>query len=242
MTAHVSFKKTDIVHMLATVPSPIPAKHLFFGEQGLGGRVLEFFLNNIIYCDDHLQTGSLPDDVFDRINEIAKGVPAGSGGILFLPWLNGLIVPEENPHARGAFYNLSLNTTRGHLARSLMEGIAYNNRWTFRPAEKFIGQKLDKLRFAGGGALSDVWSQILADVLGVPIHQVDEPTHTAARGCALFAFYKLGYRTLEELPDLVKIKKVYEPNEANRPVYDKMYSQFIELYRGSKKVFTGLNG
>jgi len=242
MTAHVPFKKTDVVHMLATLPSPFTSKHLFFGEQGLGGRVLEFFLHNIIYCDDYLETGSLPDDVFDRVNEIAKEVPAGSGNVLFLPWLNGLIVPEENPHARGAFFNLSVNTSRGHLARSLMEGIAYNGRWTLKPAEKFIGRKFDHLRFAGGGALSDLWSQILADVLRVSIYQIAEPTHTAARGSALFAFYKLGYRTLEELPDLVRIKKVYEPDDANRPVYDKMFGQFRDLYRGSKKVFASLNG
>ncbi len=122
-----------------------------------------------------------------------------------------------------------------------MEGIAYNNRWTRGPAEKFIGRPIKRFRFSGGGALSDVWCQIHADVLGVPIHQVEDPIHTTVRGTALLGFMALGYMTIEELSGLIKIKRVFEPNLSNRTVYDKMYTQYRELFKRNKKVFAALN-
>lgn len=89
--------------------------------------------------------------------------------------------------------------------------------------------------------MSDVWSQIHADVLGVPIHQVDDPTHTTVRGTAFLGFMVLGHRSIEELPELIEIKQVFEPNVSNRAVYDKMYIQYRELFKRNQKVFAALN-
>ena len=166
---------------------------------------------------------------------------AGSGGLIFLPWLNGSIVPCEDPHVRGGFVNLSLNTTRNHLSRAIMEGLAYNNRWTREAAEKFIGRRIESFRFAGGGALSDLWSQIHADVLGVPIHQVDDPINTTVRGTALLAFIAMGYRAIDEIPGLIRFKRVFEPDETKREIYDKMYGQYRELFKKNRKIFKALN-
>ena len=241
MTCHIPFKKTDLKHVMTSIPSPFKSRYYLFGEQGAGGKCVEFYLKNIVYFDDEFNTGSKPDDAYERFNTISSEAPAGSGGVIFLPWLNGSIVPSENPNARGGFINLSLSTTRNHLTRAVMEGLAYNNRWTRGPAEKFIGRPFKNFLFSGGGALSDVWSQIHADVLGVPIHQVDDPVNATVRGAALLAFISLGYRSLEELPGLVKIKQVFEPDESNRAVYDKMYTQYLELFKRNRKVFAALN-
>ena len=242
MTCHLPFKKTDIFHMMASIPSPLTSKYLLMAEQGTGGKNLEHFLNNIVYAEDEFSTGTVPDDVYQRVNRIAEDVHAGSGGLVFLPWLNGTLVPEENPSARGGFFNLSLKSTRSHMTRALLEGIAFNNRWTRGPAEKFIGHRFESFRFAGGGALSDVWGQIHADVLGVPIHRVVDPFKTVVRGAALYAFYKMGIRSLDELHDLIKIERVFEPDDRNRPIYDKLFAQFRALYKRNKKVFAALNG
>ncbi len=242
LTCHVPFKKTDLSSYMTSIPSPIESRYLLMGEQGTGGKNLEFYLNNIIYAEDEFNTGPMPEDIYNRVNQTASRVPAGSEGVLYLPWLNGTIVPDENPNVRAGFLNLSLTSTRSHMIRAIMEGIAYNNRWTFGPAEKFTGQKFHSLRFSGGGALSDLWAQIHADVLDVPIHQVADPTHTTLRGTAFVAFNKLGYRSLEELSDLVKIKHVYKPIKSNRSTYDKIYNQFREIYKRNKKVFNALNG
>ena len=241
MTCHLPFKKTDIFHTMTTMPSPIKSRYLLMAEQGTGGKSLEFYLKNIVYADDELGAAPMPDDAYERVNRIAAAVPAGSEGVLYLPWLNGTLAPEENATARGGFFNLSLSSTRRHMTRAVLEGIAYNNRWTLGPAEKLTGQKFSHFRFAGGGAQSDVWAQIHADVLGVPIHQLADPTHATLRGAALLAFDKLGHRSLKESANLVKIGRVFEPDESKRAVYDKMYEQFRALYKRNKKVFAALN-
>jgi xylulokinase len=241
LTCHLPFKKTDISHVMTSLPSPFKNRYYLLGEQGTGGRCVEFFLKNIIYPEDEYQTGTKPEDAYERFNTMASSTPAGSGGVIFLPWLNGSIVPCEEPHVRGGFMNISLNTTRRDLSRAIMEGLAYNNRWTMEPAEKLIGRSIKSMRFSGGGALSDVWSQIHADVLGIPIHQIADPVNTTVRGTALLALVALGYRRLEEIPDLVKIKRVFTPDRSNQKIYNKMYTQYRRLFKRNKAVFNALN-
>ena len=241
MTCHVPFKKTDLTHFMTSLPSPFKSRYYLLGEQGAGGKCVEFFLNNIVYCNDGLETGPRPDDAYRLFNKSAAEAPPGSGGVIFLPWLIGAIVPSEDPYVRGGFVNLSLNTTRSHMSRAVMEGLAYNSRWTREAAEKFIGRRIGSFRFSGGGALSDVWAQIHADVLGVPILQVDDPINTTLLGTAFLAFTVLGYRALVDIPKLVKIKRVYQPDESNRAVYDHLYTQYRELFKRNRKIFKSLN-
>jgi xylulokinase len=242
LTCHLPFKKTDLIHTMTSMPSSLENRYLLMAEQLAGGKALEFFLRNIVYASDEFKTGTMPEDAYVLANRIAAGAPAGSGGVIFMPWLNGTMSPEENGAARGGFFNLSLGSTRSHMTRAVMEGIAYNNRWTCEVAEKFTGRRFTSFRFAGGGALSDVWAQIHADVLGVPMHQIADPMHTTIRGTAMLAFNKLGLRGIGELPGLIKINRVFEPNGTNRSTYDKMYRQFRELYKRNKKIFIALNG
>ena len=138
--------------------------------------------------------------------------------------------------------NLSLKTDRSHLSRAIMEGLAYNSRWTREPAEKFIGRRIESIRFSGGGALSDLWARIHADVLGVPVFQVADPVNATVRGTALLALMTLGRCTLEEIPARVRIKRVFEPDGASCRVYDRMYAGYRALFRRNKKVFRALNG
>jgi len=242
LTCHIPFKKTDIVHMMASMPSPLRNKYLLIAEQGTGGKNLEHYLRNIVFAEDDFRTGPVPEDVFGLTNRVAAGAPPGSGGVLFLPWLNGSLAPQENPRVRGGFFNISLKTTRGHMTRAVMEGVAFNNRWAMGPAQKFTGHGFPRLRFAGGGALSDLWAQIHADVLGVPIHRVADPMHTTVRGAALYAFSRLGIVPADRLSGRVDIERVFEPRGDVRPLYDRMYAQFLALYKRNRKIFQALNG
>lgn len=242
LTCQLPFKKTDLFHTMTVMPSGIRDRYLLMAEQGTGGKVLEFFLKNIIYPDDEFATGTMPDDAFVRANTVAAEAPPGSGGLIFMPWLNGTICPEENGDIRGGFFNMSLSTTRAHMTRAVMEGLALNNRWTLHYAEKFTGRTFPSFRFAGGGALSGLWAQINADILSVPIHVVDDPTRTALRGAALLAFNKMGYRSFEEIPDLVKITGTYTPDGSTGPVYESLYANYREIFARNKKIFTSLNG
>lgn len=241
MTCHIPFKKTDILHMMTSLPSPFPGRYLLFGEQGAGGRCVEFYLNGLVYPEDRFDTGPAPSDAYNRFNDIAADAPPGSDGVIFLPWLNGSIVPCEDPHMRGGFMNLSLRTTRAHMSRAVMEGIAFNSRWTMGPAQKFLGRPIQHFRFSGGGALSDLWAQIHADILGVPVHQVDDPVNATVRGSALLALVSLGYKSVDALSDLVAIRRMFEPDDKNRTVYDRMYAQYRALFQKNRKIFAALN-
>jgi len=241
MTCHIPFKKTDVKHTMTSLPSPFQGRYYLLGEQGVGGRCVEYFLKNMVYAKDAFGSPEMPADVFERFDHMASQAPAGSGGLIFLPWLNGSVVPDENPYARGGFVNMSLNTDRRHMSRAIMESLAYNNRWTMAPAEKFIGQHIPHVRFSGGGALSDLWAQIHADVLGIPVHQVDDPLTTTAKGTALLAFYSLGRFSLEDMANCVTIKQVFQPDEANKPIYDRMFASYRSLYQRNKAVFRALN-
>jgi len=242
MTCHVPFLKTDLIHMMTAIPGPFDSRYMVFGEQGTGGKCVEFFLKNMIYADDKFRTGPVPADAYQRFNDSAATAPAGSNGLLFFPWLNGSIVPCEDPDVRGGFMNLSLRTQRTHMARAVMEGIAYNNRWTMTPMEKFIGRPIRSFRFSGGGALSDIWAQIHADVLGVLVHQIEDPVNSTVRGTGLLSFVALGKLASEDIADLVRIKRVFGPDNSNKGLYDKMYSNYRQAFKRNRKIYRLLNG
>ncbi len=132
-------------------------------------------------------------------------MPAGSGDVLFTPWLAGERSPVDDRHARGGFHNLSLATTRAHLVRAVLEGVAYNSRWLHDAVERFVQRRLDPVRIIGGGATSDLWCQIHADVMGRTIERVAEPLHANLRGAAMFAGVALGEVDLEEIAGLVPV-------------------------------------
>ena len=138
---------------------------------------------------------------------------------------------------RDGFINLSVSTDRSHMSRAIMEGLAYNNRRTREAAEKFIERPIERFRFSGGGALSDVWSQIHADLPGVPIRQMKDPGNTTVRGAALLALIVPGYRSIEEIPGLIRYQRVFEPDKSNRELYDRMYTQYRVLFKRNKRIF-----
>ncbi len=241
LTCHVPFKRTRLSCMMASLPSPIPSRWYLLGEQGVGGKCLEFILKQLVYPDDGFESGSMPADAYQRFNRMAQQAPAGSEGLVFLPWLNGSIVPVEDGLVRGGFFNMSLNTGRPHMARAVMEGLAYNNRWTRWGAEKFLGRTISGFRFSGGGALSELWAQIHADVLNVPVHQVKDPINTTVRGCALMALVSLGTLQLDAIAERIRIQRVFYPDPAHRAVYDKTYQQYLQLFKKNRKIFAALN-
>jgi xylulokinase len=158
-----------------------------------------------------------------------------------MPWLNGERTPVEDRNLRGGFLNLSLATGRAELARAVLEGVALNARWMLDAVESFIRRPLPSLRILGGGAESDLWCQIHADVLGRPIERVAKPTQANLRGAALFAAISLGRLSLEEVPQLVPVDGTFQPNPAAVAVYGSAYREFKQLYGRLKGIYARLN-
>jgi xylulokinase len=99
-----------------------------------------------------------------------------------------------------------------------------------------------ELTIVGGGGKSDVWCQILADVMDLPIRQVRDPIKANARGAALIAAVGLGYLKFENIPQMIEVKATYQPNPENRTIYDKMFAEFQTFYKQNKGSYQRLNG
>jgi xylulokinase len=240
LSCHVPAKRTDLLHMLTTMPAALPGRYMVMAEQGMAGRCLEFLKDNLLFpagADGVAPTA----DPYDVLNRHAQTVPPGSEGLLFTPWINGVLVPADDPYTRSAFVNQSARTTRAHYARAVMEGVAFNLRWLRRHVERFIGRRFEQLSFIGGGALSEVWCQIQADVLGCPVRQVTNPRYANAVGAALAAFAALGELTIAEMARSVRFAAVYRPDPANRRLYDEQFQAFMDFYRRMKPVYKRLN-
>ncbi|MEW6079834.1 MAG: FGGY-family carbohydrate kinase [Thermodesulfobacteriota bacterium] len=234
----VPFKKTDVLHSVASFPTAIPGKYQSVNEQDIAGEALDFFVEQFYAGHAGGKTGP---DVYRHINELAAGAPAGSGKLIFTPWLNGERTPVDNETIRGGLFNLSQTATAGHIIRAVMEGVAYNNRWSLTYVERFIGRKLDPLNIIGGGAKSDLWCRIFADVLNRDIRKVKEPMMANARGAAFIAAVALGHIRFDDIPGLVVFDETYHPRPENREIYDTLYGQFLRLYRVHKKICRTLN-
>jgi len=238
LTCHVPFKKTDVLHNMASLPSAIPDRYLVTNEQEFAGGCLDYLIEKILYPQD---TGGPPPDVYERLNHLARQAPAGSGKLIFTPWLYGERTPADNHLARGGFFNQSLHTGREHLVRAVFEGVAYNSRWLLGSVEGFLGRPLKAVTIAGGGASSDLWCQIQADVLNRTIHQVSEPRLANLRGAAFLALVALGRMSFSQVPGCVPIARTYTPNPEHRAIYDDLYREYLGLYRRSRAAFARLN-
>lgn len=241
LTCHVPHKKTDLFHNMASLPSAIPGKYFIANEQETAGACLSFLRDSILYPDDALARKERIDNVYPVFDQIVAQVPAGSGGVIFTPWLQGERTPVEDHLVRGGFYNVSLSATRSHFIRAVFEGVAFNSRWLLGYVEKFVKRRLDDIHFIGGGANSAVWCQILADVLNRRIRQVADPVQANARGVAILAAVALGLASFDTIGEDVALAHTYEPNPANRPTYDRMFTAYLKIYKQNRGIYARLN-
>jgi xylulokinase len=147
----------------------------------------------------------------------------------------------EDHLLRAGLYNVSLHNTREDILRAFLEGIAFNNRWLLQPFEKFMGRGVESLNIVGGGAQSDVWCQIFADVMNLEIRQVCDPIYANARGAAWIAAVGLGELSFSDIPELVAFKKAYSPTTGNRAIYEERFAIFKDIYRQMKPIYHRLN-
>jgi xylulokinase len=127
-----------------------------------------------------------PEMGFDQLVEEARQVPPGCEGLLFLPYLTGERTPHPDPLARGAWAGLTVRHGRAHLTRAVLEGVAFGIKDSFRLIQQAGLGEIEQVRISGGGARSQLWQQIMADVLGVELVTVNT-TEGAAYGAALLA-------------------------------------------------------
>jgi xylulokinase len=225
---------------MATVPGLSPDRYLIVNNQNNAGRCLEWLCDSIIAPNDGLSGG--PGRVgIEQLLALAAEVDAGSGNVIFTPWLAGERPPIANDDARGGFHNLSLSTSRAHLVRAVLEGVAYNSRLLFEDIERFTDRRLESIRIIGGGAQSILWCQIMADVLNRKVEQVSKPLLASLRGAAIFTGMVLGQVRQDEVRHLVDVDREFTPDPTSRKVYDRLFYEFPLLHEAQSGMFARLN-
>lgn len=175
---------------------------------------------------------------FDEINRMAQNTKAGCAGVIFLPYLFGERSPHNDPNARGVFFGINDNTDKGVFVRSVMEGVA------FALKDLYINvlalTNIEEVYITGGGAKSDVWGQIISDVLNVELKIIDI-SEGPSFGAGLIAL--VGANLFEDFNSAcknVKVIKKIKPSE-NVDKYAKIYEVFKKLYIYNKDAFQLLN-
>lgn len=179
------------------------------------------------------------DRSFGELDRTASEVPAGSEGLLFLPYLSGERTPHPDPDARGAFIGLTLRHRQPHLTRSVLEGVTYGLRDALE-LMRDLGFSAGEVVVSGGGAKSQLWRSIIADVFQSPLVSVNA-TDGAALGAAILAMVGTGrYASVEAACDaIIRPTERVEPSGAGA-VYEAYYARYRELYPALRTTFADL--
>ena len=170
-------------------------------------------------------------DPYEYITAAAEGIAPGSEGLTFLPYLSGERTPHKDPYAKGAFVGLSLKHTRAHMARAVLEGVAFAMRDSLEIMRE-MGVSITQVRASGGGAKSKMWRQLQADVNKAPLvtTNIDEGP---AYGAALLATVATGlYKSVEEACDnIIRVVDTCPPAKKNAAAYDAWFALYQDTYK-----------
>lgn len=180
------------------------------------------------------------DTSFSELDAAAAGVAPGSNGLVFLPYLSGERTPHPDPSARGAFVGLTVRHGTGDLARAVMEGVAFG----LRDSVELMASSADlgEVRVSGGGASSDVWLRIIADVLDRPVRIVGT-AESAAHGAAILAAVGTGgFDSANDACEAaVEVGEAIEPTR-DAAIYEEEYGIYRDLYPALKPSFERQSG
>jgi xylulokinase len=175
-------------------------------------------------------------DPYERLTEEASAAPAGSDGLLWAPYLMGERTPHLDPNARGALIGLTASHGRGHIVRSILEGVAYSLKDTFTLFED-MKVPVNRIRLGGGGARSSLWRQIQADVYGHEVETV-EAEEGAAYGAAILA--GVGAKVWDSVDEacslVVRVAETVAAQPAAAETMKKGYAAYRRMYGAIRSV------
>lgn len=207
-------------------PHVVPDKWLLQGGTVGGGGVLR-------WMRQEFGDGAS----FDELTSLAEKIPAGSDGVTFLPYMSGERSPIWDPDAKGVFYGLSFDKTKGHFIRAALEGVAYALEHNLRTAAE-AGVEADELIAMGGASNSILWTQIKADVTGRKIKVPTSDTATTLGACILAGVGVGVYDSFEQAAEeTIVITREQQPDENAHEQYKKSMELYLELYDDLKDTF-----
>jgi xylulokinase len=218
----------------------VPGKWHVMGVMLSAGGSLRWF-RDAVASEEVALAKRMGVDPYELITAQAATVEPGCEGLIFLPYLTGERTPYPDPDARGVFFGLNLRSGRPQMARAILEGVAYGLRDSLEIV-KAMGVKITQVRASGGGARSDLWRHIQADVFNTELVTItiDEGP---AFGVALLAAVGAGiFKTVEEACEkTIKLKDRTQPTASNVATYELFYHIYRSLYPALKPLFADLN-
>ena len=207
-----------------------------FGCTLTAGGAFSWFVKTLA-SEDAADAAREGKNTYAYIDERVKNVPAGANGVLFAPYLTGERCPYPDPNARGIFYGLSLGTTRADMARAVMEGVTYSLKQVVELMSAEIAPQ--KVYLSGGGASSEVWKQMAADIFELPVYTMSAAKEGGAYGAVLVAGVGAGiWKDLKEaIGVLHEDERFYTPDPAAREAYRRGYERYCMLYPANKPLF-----
>jgi len=207
-------------------------KWITLGITQTAGESLNWFKNAFDKGEADVSSG----DIFEQYNQSVEHIPDGSGGLIFLPYLNGERTPYWDPQARGVFYGINLSTEKAHFIKAVMEGVSFALRNNIETVES-LGIQINEVRAVGGGLKSPVWLDVLGKILRKPIVTVSVPD-TANLGNILLCGRALGiYPDLEDAVSKMVTTDKQVSYPAGAEVYERQYPIFLELYEQLRETF-----
>lgn len=244
-------QQVDVTAMIAAIVGAHPGRYNYFAEMETAGKCLEWVKDHLaldeigIYLqkqDVAQSQEAVYTSLYDYLTETVRNVPPGSGGVIFTPWLHGNRCPFEDPCAAGMFFNIRLDTGKTEMISAVLDGTCYHLKWMLECQDKKV-KTSDPIRFVGGGALSPVTCQRLADITGRTIEVVAAPQNAGSVGAAAVMAVGLGLISgLDVVQSLIPAVEQYVPDPARFAAYQPYYAVFKKLYRSNRKNFRALNG
>lgn len=206
-------------------------------QGGAMGGIMTRWLRDTLCIEELRLEKEGKENAYERMDQLAGQTPPGAEGLFLLPWFGGAGDPDYDIYGRGVLYGLSLGHTKGHIIRAFMEALACNIERIIEYTEKLTGVTVTQIRSLGGGSLSKLWCQIKADITGREVVTMKNTQDAACLGAAIIAGYGYGaWDSIEETAiRFSQIDKVYEPDPANREIYDNLLEKFDLLVEALSK-------
>ncbi|MDR1514177.1 MAG: hypothetical protein LBS45_00645 [Synergistaceae bacterium] len=230
MVAHVDHAKPDPDHAVLFSGHAIPHKWDMEGLAFATGVCLRWWRDT--YAQSEIAAArQVGLDPYEIIGLEAAKAPVGCKGYIFMPFFSSQVTPHYHDNAKGGSFGLSLIHDRGMMARAVMEGGAYELRMIVEAMEKVLGKPFDTIRLSGGGAKSELWCHIQADMYGRPVEKL-EVSECTTLGAAILGATGAGlFKSIEEaVENMVHPYGFIEPDMSNHAVYSDMFGIFRDAF------------
>lgn len=205
------------------------------GGQTATGSIVEWYRKHFA-GNESTEAERAGRPVFEILDAKATAVPPGSDGLVCLDYWQGNRCPRKDPRARGVLWGLSLSHGPGHVLRAIYEATALGTRHLLQDAANY-GLDIQRIYAGGGGVQSELWLQVHADSLQMPIQLSTDP-QACALGAAMSAAVHSGlHSNLDEAARaMVRIDRIVEPDRANKQAYDDLFQKYLATYEALKSL------